>query len=108
MWCKRFFYISVDVTSDVTYTYRQYENTVLAGFFQITVTSNEPVTQNITTIDGISYKLEFTTETVYYLTIQNEEEIGRVELEVGKTVTINENRRVSRPTQLEVRDYLIF
>lgn len=107
MWCKRFFYISIDVTSEVTYTYNQYENNIISVTVPITVTSNEPVTQNLTTIDGISYKLEFTTETVYYLTIQNEEEIGRVELEVGKTVTINENRSVSRPTQLEVRDDLI-
>lgn len=107
MWCKRFFYISIGVTSEVTYTYNQYENNIISVTVPITVTSNEPVTQNLTTIDGISYKLEFTTETVYYLTIQNEEEIGRVELEVGKTVTINENRRVSRPTQLEVRDDLI-
>lgn len=70
-----------------------------------TVTQNEPVTLNVTSnfITGISYKLELTTETVYYLTIQDEQEISRVELEIGETITVSEKINVSRPTQLEVR-----
>lgn len=103
MRCKRFFYISNSVASEVTYTYKEYENNILTSSRDIKVTSNEPIVKSVTIVDDIAYKLEFTTETVYCLTIQNNQEIGRVELEVGETVTINENRNISRPTQLEVR-----